>query len=141
MQKTLKFLASLLLGVSTAVSASCPATKKPACDFAKKMATELSSSLPIRMSQNMQLSRAFAQDQYLNFYIVLNYDRSFLASAMRQKGATVEDAKRGLASFAKNYVCSTPVLAQATNSGFVQTFHYQLNNGELLTSFSVSRCN
>ena len=140
MKKTLQSLAYLLVLTSVTASAYCPANKKAACDFAKNMAADLSPRLPIQMSKNMQLSRAFAQDQYLNLYIILNYDRPFLASAMRQKGASVEDAKRGLAVFAKNYVCSTPTLAQAIKLGFIQSFHYQLVNGELLTSFSVSSC-
>ena len=134
------FFAILMMVVTATASANCPTNKRAACDFAKNMATDLSPRLPIQMSKNMQLSRAFAQDQYLNLYIILNYDRSFLASAMRQKGASVEDAKKGLAIFAKNYVCSTPTLAQAIKLGFIQSFHYQLVNGELLTSFSVSSC-
>jgi hypothetical protein len=141
MQKVINSLAYLLLLASVTASANCPANKRAACDFAKKMAADLSPRLPIQLSRNMQLSKAFAQDQQLNLYVMLNYDRSFLASAMRQKGASVEDAKKGLAAFAQNYVCSTPLLAQATKLGFIQSFHYQLVNGELLTSFSVSRCN
>ena len=141
MQKVPKSLGYLLLLTSVTASATCPTGKRAACDFAKTMAADLSPRLPIQLSQNMQLSKAFAQDEYLNFYVMLNYNRSVLASAMRQKGASIEDAKTGLGAFAQNYVCSTPILAQATKLGFIQSFHYQLVDGELLTSFSVSRCN
>lgn len=141
MQNTCKYLAYLALIAPLTALAECPENKTLACDFAKTMATDLSRQLPVQMGQNMQLNKVFAQDQHLNFYILLSYDRAFLASTMRQRGASIEDARRGLNEFAKNYVCSTPMLIQATKVGLVQSFHYQLVNGELLTSFSVSKCN
>jgi hypothetical protein len=97
-------------------------------------------ALPQQVSQNMTMTHVMRINADIHLYTQLSYDLADLASNMRSKGATIDDARRAMQAQAQNYFCSTVQLKRAVAKGVGFYNHYKLSDGQEFVITEVTRC-
>lgn len=111
------------------------------CATAELIKRDLMKALPQQVSQNMTMTHVIRINADIHLYTQLSYDLAYLASNMRSKGATIEDARRAMHVQAQNYFCSTAQLKRAVAKGVGFYNHYKLSDGQEFVTTKVMACN
>lgn len=127
------------LFVSTSYAGDCNAPVAT-CATAELIKRDLMKALPQQVSQNMTMTHVMRINAEIHLYTQLSYDLAYLASNMRSKGATIDDARRAMQVQAQNYFCSTAQLKRAVAKGVGFYNHYKLSDGKEFVITEVSRC-
>jgi hypothetical protein len=110
------------------------------CATAELIKRDLLKALPQQVSQNMTMTHVMRINADIHLYTQLSYDLADLASNMRSKGATIDDARRAMQAQAQNYFCSTVQLKRAVAKGVGFYNHYKLSDGQEFVITEVTRC-
>ena len=127
------------LFVSTSYAGDCNAPVAT-CATAELIKRDLMKALPQQVSQNMTMTHVMRINAEIHLYTQLSYDLTYLASNMRSKGATIDDARRAMQAQAQNYFCSTVQLKRAVAKGVGFYNHYKLADGQEFVITEVTRC-
>ena len=111
------------------------------CATAELIKRDLMKALPQQVSQNMTMTHVIRINADIHLYTQLSYDLAYLASNMRSKGATIEDARRAMPVQAQKYFCSTAQLKRAVAKGVGFYNHYKLSDGQEFVTTKVMACN
>ena len=133
------YLLLVLAVVSPAYAGDCNAPVAT-CAAAELIKRDLMKALPQQVSQNMTMTHVMRINAEIHLYTQLSYDLAYLASNMRSKGATIDDARRAMQVQAQNYFCSTVQLKRAVAKGVGFYNHYKLSDGKEFVTTEVNRC-
>lgn len=110
------------------------------CATAELIKRDLMKALPQQVSQNMTMTHVMRINADIHLYTQLSYDLAYLASNMRSKGATIDDARSAMQAQAQNYFCSTVQLKRAVAKGVGFYNHYKLSDGQEFLTTKVTTC-
>ncbi len=75
------------------------------CAYARNIAQTISESLPIKMSQNITVEKAFAIENIVNIVAILSYKIDFLEEIAEQSGISMEELRSKMIDSTRFNIC------------------------------------
>lgn len=135
--------ASILALISSNIYAqnSCKPKGIDVCKLAQRFANEMSSSLPIKLNQNLSFQTAFAIENHVNITAMLSYDKSFLNQTLITSGVTEKQMLDVIRKIASSSMCAekSPAKAFIDYGGVVRTI-YRFSDGNIYAEVITNSC-
>lgn len=111
------------------------------CNAARKMVAEYSGSLPMKLSQNITLEKAFALKYIVHLTAVLGYDKNHLEEVVADKGGTIEELNKQITASTKAGICQKESASRAFVSlGGQIHYFYRFADGMPYLTIPITDC-
>lgn len=134
--------AALLLCASFAQADKCMPNliKVDMCKVATSLASEGKNSIPIKISENMQITDIKSEDSRLILTASLSYNLPDIEEAYQQDEKKIEQAKSYGRTYAKNNACTKKPTRSFINLGGQIEYDYVFNDGSIYDVVTITSC-
>lgn len=111
------------------------------CYAARMMVAEYTNSLPMKMSQNITLEKAFALKNLVHLTAILGYDKNYLEKVVSTQGGTMEMMNKRMTDSTKAGICQEGSASKAFVSlGGQVHYFYRFSDGMPYLTIDVTEC-
>lgn len=111
------------------------------CYAARKIVAEYTDSLPMKLSQNITIEKAFALKNIIHLTAALGYGKNYLEEVVSNKGGTIEELNNQIIASTKTGICQeqSPTRAFVSLGGQIHYF-YKFADGMPYLTVSITEC-
>ncbi|HDU8661597.1 TPA: hypothetical protein RG707_001371 [Serratia liquefaciens] len=133
---------TLLLWTSFSQAENCMPNliKEDVCKAAASLAKEGKHSIPIKVSENMQITDIKAENNRLIMTASLSYNSQYLEEAYQHDEKKLEHAKLYGRKHAKNNACTKKPTRSFINLGGQIEYDYVFNDGSIYDIVTITSC-
>ena len=110
------------------------------CDLAKNIEAQLSSHLPIKMNQDMQMTSVVAIEKRILILANWFMTKDEFQNRLTQNQTTIDELRQKMDAATKESVCSSSVSRAFVDLGGELQYNYQTSDGYNFASPVVSMC-
>lgn len=141
MKISLILVAFIIFSTEVFAADECNPNGYNVCDAARKIVAEYSDSLPMKMSQNITVEKAFALKNIVHLTAVLSYDKKYLEEVVSNKGGTIEELKKQMIASTKAGICQEGSSTRAFVSlGGQMHYFYKFADGMPYLTIPIKEC-
>ncbi|MDX7275482.1 hypothetical protein SJ322_24890 [Serratia marcescens] len=134
--------AALIICASFAQADTCMPNliKEDMCKVASNLAIEGKNSIPIKISENMQITDIKSENVRLILTASLSYDLSYLEETYQHDDKKLKQAKDYGREYAKNNACNKKPTRSFINLGGQIEYDYVFNDGSIYDVVTITSC-
>ena len=141
MKILLTVVAFIILSTKAFATDECNPNGYDVCNAARKIVAEYTESLPMKLSQNITLEKAFALKTIVHLTAVLGYDRKYLEEVVSNKGGTIEELNHQIIASTKAGICQEQSSTRAFVSlGGQMHYFYKFADGMPYLTIPIKEC-
>jgi len=138
---SLTVVAFIIFSTNAFATDECNPNGYDVCDAARKIVAEYSESLPMKLSQNITLEKAFALKNIVHLTAVLGYDKKYLEKVVSNKGGTIEELSKQIIASTKAGICQEQSATRAFVSlGGQMHYFYKFADGMPYLTIPIKEC-
>lgn len=141
MKISLIVVAFIIFSTKAFAKDECKPNGYDVCNAARKMVAEYSGSLPMKLSQNITLEKAFALKNIVHLTAMLSYDKNYLEEVVSNKGGTIEELNKQIIASTKAGICQKESASRAFISlGGQIHYFYRFVDGMPYIAIPITDC-
>lgn len=119
---------------------SCAPKNINVCKIAHQIATDMATSFPIRLNQNLIMQTVFSTGRMITMNAKFEYDKAHLDKSLIASGMTNNQMIKIIREHARSTMCTGKATRNFITQGGEVKYIYRFNDGSIYTTIEISSC-